>query len=80
MGETRTYALVGGTVSLRFEPSGVTVAFANPAGGFDVEVEEEHGNGVRVEFESESHRSRVTGWWDGGPRDEVDDRPDRDDD
>lgn len=78
-GETRTYALVGGTVSLRFEASGVTVAFASPAAGFEVEVEPEHGNGVKVEFESETHRSRVTGWWDGGPRDEVDERADGDD-
>lgn len=76
--ETRTYALVGGTASLRFEPTGVTVVFANPAAGFEVEVEPEHTNGVRVEFESETHRSRVTGWWDGGPRDQVDERADDD--
>lgn len=79
-GETRTYALVGGTVSLRFEPNGVTVAFANPAAGFEVDVEAEHANGVRVEFESETHRSRVTGWWDGGPRDEVDEQGETEDD
>lgn len=70
-GETRTYTLVGGTASLRFSPSGVTVVFANPAQGFDVEIQPEHGNGVRVEFESESHESRLDAWWDGGPRDEV---------
>ena len=29
-------------------------------------------------FESATHRSRVTGWWDGGPRDEVDERADDD--
>lgn len=76
VGETRTYALVGGTASLRFEPTGVTVVFANPAPGFDVEQEVEHGNGVRVEFESEGHRSRVSGWWDGGPRDRREEQPD----
>jgi hypothetical protein len=69
--ETRTYNVVGGSVSLRFSPSGVTVVWATPAAGFEVEVEPEHGNGVRVEFESDDHRSRVTGWWDGGPLDET---------
>lgn len=77
-GETRTYQVVGGTVSLRFEPSGVSVVFANPAQGFEVEQEPEHGNGVRVEFEGEDHRSRVTGWWDGGPQDQVDEQTDDD--
>lgn len=72
--ETRTYTLVGGTASLRFEPSGVTVVFANPAQGFDVEIEPEHGNGVRVEFESNGHESRLEGWWDGGPRDRQEER------
>jgi len=70
-GETRTYALVGGTATLRFEPSGVTVLAATPNPGFTVQAEAEHVNGVRVEFESEGHESQVTGWWDGGPRDEV---------
>lgn len=69
--ETRTYSVEGGTVSLRFASTGVTVVFANPAAGFDVEVEPEHGNGVGVEFESETHRSRVDGWWEGGPVDRV---------
>lgn len=72
--ETRTYTLVGGTASLRFEPTGVTVVFANPAQGFDVEIEPEHGNGVRVEFESDDHESRLDGWWDGGPQDRKEER------
>jgi hypothetical protein len=76
--ETRTYNLVGGSAMLRFEPSGVTVVWANPNPGFSVEQEPEHGNGFKVEFESESHRSRVDGWWDGGPRERVRDEPDRD--
>lgn len=76
--ETRTYQVVGGTASLRFEPGGVTVVFANPAQGFDVEVEPAHGGGVRVEFESETHRSRIDAWWDGGPRDEVQEQGDDD--
>ncbi|MFP5256491.1 MAG: hypothetical protein ACLGI8_11655 [Acidimicrobiia bacterium] len=71
VGETRTYALVGGTATLRFEPSGVTVLAATPNPGFSVHAEPEHVNGVKVEFESAGHESRVAGWWDGGPRDDV---------
>ena len=74
--ETRTYNLVGGSVALRFAASGVTVLWANPNAGFEVDVEPE-GNGVQVDFESESHRSRVEGWWDNGPVDRV--REDADD-
>jgi hypothetical protein len=74
--ETRTYNLVGGSVSLRFAPSGVTVVWANPNAGFDVSQEPEQLNGVKVEFRSETHRSRVDGWWDGGPQDRVREEPD----
>ena len=73
--ETRTYELVGGTAVLRFSPSGVEVVFATPNPGFSVEEEPEHGNGVKVEFESESHESRVDGWWDGGPQERVREEP-----
>ena len=69
--ETRTYTLVGGSASLRFTSSGVTVLWANPNAGFEVEIEPENVNGVKVEFESETHRSRVDGWWDDGPQDRV---------
>lgn len=68
---TRTYALKGGTVTLDFAPSGVTYRGPTPRSGFNVSVEEEEDGGIRVEFSNETHRSRVTGWWDGGPRDEV---------
>lgn len=69
--ELRSYTLVGGTVTLRFSASGVTVEVATPNPGFAVDVEPTHENGVRVELESEDHHSQVEGWWDGGPRDEV---------
>jgi hypothetical protein len=69
--ETRTYNVRGGTAALRFAAEGVTVVFANPAEGFTVDVEPEHGNGIRVEFESASHESRVDGWWADGPVDRV---------
>lgn len=69
---TRTYDLVGGTATLRFSAEGVTVVVATPKAGFSVDVSESHGDGARVEFESDDdHRSRVDAWWDGGPQDEV---------
>jgi hypothetical protein len=74
---TRSYDLVGGTVTLRFSPSGVSVVVATPAPGFSVELGSTHGTGKQVEFEGEGHKSEVEGWWDGGPQDEV--REDADD-
>lgn len=68
---TKTYDLVGGTVTVRFSASGVTVLAATPKAGFSVEVSSAHSNGKRVEFENDDHRSRVDAWWDGGPREEV---------
>jgi hypothetical protein len=68
---TRSYDLIGGTVTLRFAPSGVTVVVATPAPGFSVELGSSHGTGAKVEFEGEGHKSEVEGWWDDGPQDEV---------
>jgi hypothetical protein len=68
---TRTYPLVGGTATLRFSADGVDVVVATPNAGYSVEFSDTHSNGVRVEFDSDGHRSRVEGWWDGGPQDEV---------
>jgi len=71
-GVLRTYNLVGGSVTLRFDPSGkVTVVWANPNPGFRVEVDDRSDGGVRVRFDSDSHRSQVEAWWSGGPQDQV---------
>lgn len=78
-GELRTYALIGGTATLRFSPAGVTVVTANPNPGYKVEVEPAYGNGVEVSFETDHHKSKVEGWWDGGPRDQVEEEADEDD-
>jgi hypothetical protein len=77
--ETRTYPLTGGTATLRFSPSGVTVVVANPNPGYSVEVEPSHGNGVEVSFHGDGHRSKVEAWWDGGPREQVDEETESDD-
>jgi hypothetical protein len=65
---TRTYRMEGGVVTLRFSPAGVEVVGATPNEGFTVDSEPEHGNGVKVEFGSDGHESRVDAWWDGGPQ------------
>jgi hypothetical protein len=77
--ETRTYPLRGGTATLRFSPAGVTVVVANPNPGYSVEVEPTHGNGVEVSFEGDGRRSKVEAWWDGGPREQVDETTEADD-
>lgn len=69
--ETRSYTLVGGSVTLRFTSAGVTIVAASPNAGFSVETESTHDTGVRVRFRSDAHESQVEGWWDAGPRDEV---------
>ena len=44
--------------------------WANPNPGYEVRVEPESG-GVKVEFRSDDHRSRIDAWWDNGPRHEI---------
>lgn len=69
---SRTYVLTGGTVTLQFTSGGVTVQEATPNPGYSAAPPEStHDNGVRVEFDNGSHQSRVEGWWDDGPQDEV---------
>jgi hypothetical protein len=71
-GVVRTYNLVGGSAALRFEPTGkVTVVWANPNQGYELEVDERDGGGVRIRFEGEDHRSQLEAWWDGAPRDRI---------
>lgn len=71
-GTVRTYNLAGGSTALRFDPSGaVTVVWANPNPGFRADIDDRDGGGVRVRFDGDSGRSQVEAWWDGGPRDRV---------
>lgn len=71
---SRTFDLTGGTTALRFAPDGVTVVFATPDAGYQVRSEaQDGGRAWRVEFDGPAGRSRVEGWWDGGPQYRVDD-------
>jgi hypothetical protein len=71
LGETRTYVLTGGTVTVRFAPDAVAVVLATPNPGFGVDAEQRGAVAIRVEFDSEQHRSRLDASWNGGPVDEV---------
>lgn len=74
-GTVRTYNLAGGSTALRFDPSGVVmVVWAHPNPGFAAEVDDRDDGGVRVRFDGDSGRSQVEAWWDGSPRDRVDEQ------
>ena len=68
--ETKTFPLVGGVTSIRFSPSETKVLWATPNPGFEVRIEPES-DGVKVEFRSDDHRSRLDAWWENGPRHEI---------
>jgi hypothetical protein len=68
----RSYRVTGGTAALAFTPAGVTVAYAAPDLGYQMRSEANDG-GWRIEFEGPAGRSRIEGWWDGGPQDRVED-------
>jgi hypothetical protein len=68
----KNYPVTGGTASISFSPTEVTVLLARPAAGWSVKTEPE-GGGVRVEFESGDARSRIDAWWDGGPQVRLED-------
>jgi hypothetical protein len=69
----RTFELNGGTATVRFSAARVEVLSAVPTAGFGAEVEPDDG-AMRVEFESDDHRSRLDVWWDGEPRHEIEEQ------
>lgn len=80
---TTTFPLTGGTATVRFSPDEVAVLSAVPAAGFETDVDtdedDDTGDGqIRVEFESDTHRSRLDVWWDGAPRHRIQEQPDDD--
>jgi hypothetical protein len=72
--ENRTFLVSGGTVELHFAPEGTTLVFATPNAGYQITRNgPADDNGWRVEFEGPAGRSRVEGWWAGGPQVRIDD-------
>jgi hypothetical protein len=55
---------------VRYSAGGVKVLWATPADGYTAKIEPEN-DGVRGEFRSSHHRSRLLVWWSGGPQYQV---------
>lgn len=72
--QTLTFNLVGGSTQISFSPSAVTVLWATPNPGFEVEIEPET-PGIKVEFEADHHESRVDAWWSDGPEYDIREKP-----
>ncbi|MDH3753459.1 MAG: hypothetical protein OEU32_06255, partial [Acidimicrobiia bacterium] len=72
--QTLTFNLVGGSTAISFSASGVQVLWATPNPGFGVEIEPES-PGIKVQFESEGHKSRIEAWWSAGPQHEIREEP-----
>lgn len=68
--ETKTFTLIGGTTAIKFTPSYTKVLWASPNPGYEVRIEPES-PGIKVEFRSDDHRSRIDAWWENGPRHEI---------
>ena len=62
----QTYSLVGGTVTLAVESGTVVVASAVANPGFQAEVEKSGPTEVKVEFESNDHKSELTASFEDG--------------
>ena len=76
-GRTRSYDLVGGTVTVRFSPTRVQVVTASPKDGFVLRsVEREGPTDVEIEFRraDDTWRSELRATWDEGPADRIEER------
>jgi hypothetical protein len=72
-----TFQLEGGTTAISFSATSVTVVWATPNQDFEVDIEPEN-DGVKVEFHSDTHRSAIEAWWDGGPQQDITEEPEND--
>lgn len=71
--EDRTYQLVGGTVSVRFENGAAHLLWATPAPGFEVDQDGSDSH-VDIRFRSDDHESRLKAFWSSGPQQEIEER------
>ena len=76
--ETRTFDLVGGTVVVQFHGNGtVGLVSSQPKPGFERELHDAGPEKIDVEFESETHKSRLVARWEAGsPRGDVQEEAD----
>jgi hypothetical protein len=65
---TRTFALIGGTASFSCSNGQISLNWAAPASGFQVDDISSSDGGAQIEvrFRSDSHESRVEAWCSGG--------------
>ena len=66
--QTRSSELQGGTVGVRFENGGARLLYATPKSGYTVRIDKNGPPEVDVRFDSDTHKSRLRAWWDGGPQ------------
>lgn len=66
-GDSRTFALVGGTASVTCSGNQITLNWATPNSGYQVEASSSNGGAqVEVRFRSDTHESRLEAWCAGG--------------
>jgi hypothetical protein len=69
---SKTYTTNGGSVTVTFDGSSLSLSGVTPAPGFVIERQEARGDRVRVRFESDDNRSEIeVGFHDGELREEV---------
>ena len=69
---SKTYTTNGGSVTVTFDGSTLSLSGVTPAPGFVIERQEARGDRVRVRFESDDNRSEIeVGFHDGELREEV---------
>jgi hypothetical protein len=71
-----TIASSGGSVAVSYDGSAGTVSLtsAAPHDGFTMTLQAIGPDKVEVRFESDDAESRVFAWWDGDPRQRVEER------
>lgn len=66
-GSSRTFTLQGGTASVSCQSNQISLDWATPNAGFQVELERHDSNSVlEVRFLGDSHESRLETWCSGG--------------
>jgi hypothetical protein len=66
--------MVGGTVRVRFAGGQAELLSATPRPGFRVQRNSGDAGEVRVTFRSDDHESKLRAWWEGGPREEIEEK------
>ena len=63
-------------MAVRYDGSTETVSllWASPSDGFTMDLQDTGPDKVEVRFESDDAESRVFAWWDGAPRQRVEER------